>query len=280
MKESYSKSRLQFEGFTSTPPLWKRESFYGLNPFLLSLKIPNPGFDPEQILPELQSNYVLGKRAESFFELAVNSSDQFEVLASRVQISRERITIGELDFLLKDKNINQVTHVELVYKFYIYDPSFSEEMQRWIGPNRKDSLLRKIERLKNHQVPLLHKKETRAILEGLGIDSEKVEQKVFFPASLFVPKHLLNSSFPYLNNDCLTGYWIFRKDFTQEDYSENYFYTPKKQDWPILPHSNNIWYSFEKIKDQVNELLEIKKAPLIWMKTAEGNFERFFIVWW
>ncbi|UJH91562.1 DUF1853 family protein [Antarcticibacterium sp. 1MA-6-2] len=202
----------QFENFISTPTLWINEKFCGLNQFLFKFRS-TALTDPENDFVDLQLTNVLGKRAETFFEHAVKSSNHYKILASRVQIIEEKITLGELDFLLKDQETNQTIHVELVYKFYIYDPSFPKEMQRWIGPNRRDSLLLKINKLKNHQLPLLYQNKSKATLQELWIDTENIEQKVFFPANLFVPKHLLETSFPFINNECITRLLDKQKEF-------------------------------------------------------------------
>ena len=40
--------------------------------------------------------------------------------------------------------LSKILHLELVYKFYLYDKNLGEkEIERWIGPNRSDSLLEK-----------------------------------------------------------------------------------------------------------------------------------------
>ncbi|HSP11054.1 MAG TPA: DUF1853 family protein, partial [Salegentibacter sp.] len=91
----------QLLGYLHTPPLWRGE-LLGLKQFDPSKTLPRELPDPEKAIPSLSSNFVLGKRMESFFELLIQNSVRYKRLANNIQISRDKITLGELDFLLKD----------------------------------------------------------------------------------------------------------------------------------------------------------------------------------
>ena len=108
---------------------------------------------------------VLGKRAEIFFAEAIRQSSHYDLIAQNLQLIHNKQTLGEFDFFLKEQNTQQSLHVELVYKFYVYDSSFKQQLDRWIGPNRKDSLLKKIEHIKSHQFPLLFREESQELLQ-------------------------------------------------------------------------------------------------------------------
>jgi len=52
---------------------------------------------------------------------------------------------------------NKPIHLEIIYKFYLYDPSIGlTQLDHWIGPNRRDSLVKKLTKLKQKQLPLLY----------------------------------------------------------------------------------------------------------------------------
>lgn len=271
---------LQFQGFLATPPLWFKNDLFDLPQF----EFPRaPLLSKEKILagsPSLLTNFVLGKRAESFFQLALAHSERFQVIAQNIQIQREKITLGEIDFLIEDIFKNRQFHIELVCKFYVYDPSFENELERWIGPNRKDSLLQKTEKLKQKQLPLLHKPETGPYLSELNLKSEKLQQEVCFKANLFIPKSLKDKEFEHINNQCVSGFWIHFKEFTETGYGKFQFLAPKKQDWLIDPKYGENWVSFSEIKERIEELLLHKKSPLIWIRTNKEEFEHLFVVWW
>ena len=229
---------------------------------------------------EISPNLVLGKRAEVFFAEAIKQSSTYEVIAQNLQLIHENQTLGEFDFFLKEKSTQQLIHTELVYKFYVYDPSFENELDRWIGPNRKDTLLKKVEHLKSHQFPLLYREESTTLIQQQEIELGKIEQQVCFLANLFVPKSLLQHQFEFINNDCILGYWLHEHEFTEAEYGEFQFYSPKKPDWPVEPQHHQDWKSFHEILKDAKYLLQHQKAALIWMKKDEYTFERFFVVWW
>ncbi len=162
----------------------------------------------------------------------------------------------------------------------MYDPSIENELNRWIGPNRKDSLVRKINHLKNHQLPLLFREESLASLKELKLSPKKIEQKVCFKANLFVPKKLQHSSFSYINQNCIVGFWLHLNEFSAEEYAGFQFYSPKKKDWSIEPTNHHEWKNYTEINKEINYLFQHKKAALLWMKKDEHTFERFFVVWW
>lgn len=267
----------QFTGFLRTPPLWLDTSYFEFPQMMLEELSAPPEIHRELEIP---STLVMGKRVECFFHYYMEHFSREEVTAHNVQIREGKITIGELDFLLRNRQENTVAHIEVVYKFYIYDPAFDQEVHRWIGPNRKDSLVKKLSRLRDRQFPLLYRPETRHLLDRLGIDPEDVTQKVCFKANLFVPFHMLEQEFPLVNNQAIRGFWIRSGAFTPDEFGSFEFFSPKKPDWPAEPESNKTWFSFSEIREQLEELLENEKSPLIWMKLGPGHFSRFFVVWW
>lgn len=269
----------QLQGFMATPPLWEG-NYKGIGQFSL----PESKF-PEKLninreLPSLATNYVLGKRMESFFRLLIKWSPHYQLISNNVQISRNKITLGELDFLLKDLQKNQVIHVELVYKFYVYDPSFNKEEERWIGPNRRDSFLQKLEKLQHKQFPLLYLPETKEFLQSLKLNPRDLIQQSCFKAKLFLPKQFLKKKLPLINQKSISGYWINIYEFNSLDYKDYQFFLPPKQDWPIAPEMAKTWIGFSEALKRIEEAFQRKKSPLLWMKKSETDFERFFVVWW
>lgn len=271
-----NKILFQFEGFLNTPQIWKKKyapyTLYNLEPLPLSKLTAKLNIPPTM---------VLGKRMEMFFKYYVTHFSHEEILAHNEQIIFEKKTLGELDFLLKNSETGKISHVELVYKFYLFDPEISGDNAKWIGPNRRDSFPKKIERLKNRQFPLLHRKETLPLLKSLEIDSREIVQKLCFKAHLFLPKKWMEKrDFKEINPETISGFWIRASEFTKESFGKAVFFSPKKQDWPIHPRHNDTWLNFEEINPQISDLLRRKQSPLVWMKTEEGSFHRFFIVWW
>lgn len=270
----------QLQGFLNTPPLGDKAIFYGFTQFQFPGIQETEYLSPAIEIPELDSNFVLGKRMEIFFDHLLKHSEKYEVIAKNLQIFKEKITLGELDFLVKDRITGTPYHIELVYKFYVYDPSIKDPAARWIGPNRKDSLLHKLTKLEQQQLPLLYKEETREILKSYNLQINEIEQQVCFKASLFLPKNIKEPKTEDINKACFAGYWIRMGDFTASEYGDKLFHAPTKQDWPRDPSTNEEWVTYKTIHFEVRELIQRKRSPLIWMKSGDKNFERFFVLWW
>ncbi|WP_262509654.1 DUF1853 family protein [Mesonia algae] len=225
---------------------------------------------------------VLGKRAEVFFNFTIKNTSRYEMAAQNLQVIHEKKTLGEFDFFLRDRELKEVLHVELVYKFYLFDPSISkdDELKCWIGPNRKDSFLRKINRLKEHQFPLLYRPESEKVLSRIQLNPRQLKQKVCFKANLFVPKNDNQSTYHLINPNAIIGYWMHLNEFTEAEYGQDKYFSPQKKDWPIDPAHLKDWMDFKGILTEIDYLFKHNKAAYVWRKIQNGGYERFFIVWW
>ncbi|MEW7291464.1 DUF1853 family protein [Aquimarina sp. 2304DJ70-9] len=269
----------QYLGFLNTSSISNSQVFFGLTPFNFE-EISKKSTLPNSIDLTINHNEVLGKRAEHFFEYSIRLSPHYEVIAKNIQIFKEKITIGELDFLVKDIHNHKVIHIELVFKFYVYDPNILDEINRWIGPNRKDSLVEKIDKLKNKQLPLLFNDQTKSILDDFNLDVNKIDQQVCYLASLFVPYSFKEKEMQLVNNDSIVGYWIHFEEFIPKKYASFRFYIPKKKDWIVHPRHHEVWHSFDEIYEQIEDLYMQKKSSLLWINNGENSYERIFIIWW
>jgi hypothetical protein len=239
-------------------------------------------YTQDEVIKALATNSKklrLGHQLERYFQFLINNS-YYETLTSNLQIIVNKTTIGELDFILRDTITNQLIHVEIATKFYLYDPSFEDELKRWIGPNRKDSLLQKMDKLQEKQFPLLYHNQTIEVLKILGIDVLEIKQALDFRAQLFVPFHLLETKRPYIDTRNIAGYYLPIIDFTVDYYQEQQYFLPKKLDWLIAPKNNEEWYSFSEVLLEIRASLSNKQSPMLWMKTKENTYAKLFIVWW
>ena len=260
----------RFDGFRNTPFLWKE--------VLEGLKMYTPGELSIIDYPKIDSrpHIRLGKLIEQFVLFELEQDVSVELLESNLQVFRDQITIGELDCLIRQSELN--IHLEIVYKFYLYDPSIPAELDRWVGPNRNDSLVLKLNKLKEKQLPLLYHPETAKLLNGLNLKSAEFIQRLCFKAQLFVPFNLQESSFPFVNNDCIQGFYIRQEDLTL--FTDHTYYIPSKLDWLVEPHRDVAWVSLQTFQNAISELLTSRRSPLCWMKSREGQIQKFFVVWW
>ena len=260
----------RYDGFLQTFCLWKNDAVYQLNQFEIVEK-------SSKINIEIDEKLRLGKYIERFVSYQLKQDHNITIVCENVQIQQEKRTLGELDcIILKDGN---PIHLEIIYKFYVYDNTFGEnELAHFIGPNRKDSLVDKLTKLKEKQLPLLYSKECSAYLKTIDLDSTGIKQQVYFKAQLFVPISNQNRQLTVLNNDCIVGFYSNQKEL--EQFSDCKFYIPIKKNWLIQPHQNVNWLNFSQFKNKSDEYLERNFSPLCWLKKPNGAVEKFFLVWW
>ncbi len=144
----------QLSGFLKSCSLWNSTTKIKLTPFDLthdlSLELTHERYD--EFCKNTTPNQRLGKLVEEFVFEVFTLSKSIEVVAQNVQINKEKISVGEIDCILKE--LDQLIHLEIVYKFYLYDESIDTEqlngeLNRWIGPNRNDNLVKKLTKLKD-----------------------------------------------------------------------------------------------------------------------------------
>ena len=259
---------LRYIGYKNTEQLWHDELF-DIKQYRL---IPQ-----KEIIPQVPAKFLrLGQLVEHFLFSEMNTNSDIEIIEQNIQVIENKITIGELDCLILDNH--KPVHIEIVYKFYLYDESLpGNEIDKWIGPNRNDSLKHKITKLKNKQLPLLHHTKTAEIVNSLGYKSELFDQTVHFKAQLFTPLKFNTNKVDLLNQKCIQGFYISLKEFHL--YTGFSFYIPNKLDWLVEPHDEVNWISFEDCQMYVKIQHLKKRSVLVWIKT-KVSIEKCFIVFW
>lgn len=258
----------KFKEVVRTPHLWKG-NLLGLS----QLIIPTLDVDayPEANHP---LNLRLGKQIESFVDHQLQQTRNVSIIEKNLQIIHQKRTLGEIDFLITQNN--QPIHLEVVYKFYLYNPSVGHnELEHWIGPNNKDCLVYKLEKLKNKQLPLLYKAETKSYLNALNVDLDTIKQYVYFKAQLFIPYESLKTEFEYINTACIKGFYITIDQLHQ--FNQYSFYLPRKHDW-ISPIPLDLkWIDYSAFNTQIKVCEQKKQAPLCWLKSPEGKLSKCFV---
>jgi uncharacterized protein len=260
----------RYLGFLSTPFLWETDAVFNLNQFEITSS-------SNSIDISLDSNLRLGKYVESLVSFELRQQENITILIENLQIQKNKITLGELDcLLLKD---NKPIHLEIIYKFYLYDASVgSSEIEHFIGPNRKDSLIEKLTKLKEKQLPLLYNDTTETYLTSLKLKPNDIKQEVYFKAQLFVPYANKNIELKKLNFNCIVGFYINLNQLYQ--FSDCKFYIPNKKDWLIIPYQNVNWILFDTFKKAAKDYFEQQFSPLCWIKFNNGELKKMFLVWW
>jgi hypothetical protein len=262
--------KLRYKGFLNTPTLWDNASVWELQQFAIEKQ-------HQKIAIDIDNNLRLGKYVERLVSFQISALPNTTILAENLQIQDQRQTVGELDVLLKRDT--QHIHLEVVYKFYVYDPSVGHsEIEHCIGPNRKDSLVEKLDKLKNKQLPLLHTNPCKSYLEPFNLTAKAFVQQVYFKAQLFLPYHQPNITLKTLNTNCVMGIYCNFKELLH--FKTYKFYCPEKKDWLITPHTGVNWISYTTLRPLAQTYVEEQYAILLWAKSPTGILKKLMLVWW
>ncbi|MDY3331531.1 MAG: DUF1853 family protein [Pelistega sp.] len=208
----------------------------------------------------------LGLYAEDLLRLTLKHSGSIELIAQHFpiqeQLTKGSRTIGELDYIWED-TLTQITyHWELAVKLFLYIPEDSpiqrthyewqvednalltngtdtnqlNYLDRFIGTQKKDTLLRKLLHLQKKQLPLAQHPKVR---ETLNLDL--TQSACFIKGWLFYPLHpqqthswqeyavTLPKDNSWLNPNHRKGWWLMADDFKLR------LSIPNQYRWKILP---------------------------------------------
>lgn len=216
-----------------------------------------------------------GKRMELYFEAWLKTKTHLEIVAMSTQIMDSGKTLGELDYLLLDHAREQIVHLELAVKFYLLNPAHPKQ---WIGPNRKDALPDKINKLSTRQFPLWHHSATRQSLKEIALPNWPLSQQLCFKAMLFTPIDGDYPISPDINPKAIAGKWLTPVQL--RDYRECGFYVPPKYQWANAPETCPHWMPYDEANALIDELLQKHQSPMVWYRMPDGQTGRIFVVWW
>lgn len=257
-----------YNAILQTPELWFDQSIVGIEQYPLRNSVPFKNL--------INIEKRLGVVVEECIFEAIHNAPNSQVLLKNLQIIDQQVTLGELDCIFQSNE--QKYHLEIAYKFYLFDPTFDNENHLcWIGPNRKDSFKEKLFKLKEKQLPLIHHSKTAELLSQHGL-AAPLKQVVCFKAQLFIPTQFASNEFQKINSECIQGYYYRLKEL--EEFSENRFYLPSKQAWTLEPTQHVSWISFREFKSQLQLMFNQKRSPMFWHKDSKGNMAKAFAVWW
>ncbi len=261
----------QYIGFLNSSDLFLESPFVPIENYKLKT------YKPNIKRLNIPSSMRLGNRVEQFIFDNLNQNKDIEWIEKNIQIIEDKVTLGELDCIFLENNT--FVHLEIVYKFYLYDENEgNSQLEHWIGPNRKDSLVQKLEKLQQKQFPLLFHPKVKANFKNRPINFKNIQQKTIFKAKLFVPFQKEIEILKPINPECNKGFYIHFKNLFL--IQENLFYVPSKLNWLSDPIIDVSWCDYKTFLLKIEKDITNQKSPLCWMKTSEEKITSFFVVWW
>lgn len=274
----------QYQGFFQTHDLWAHAPQTAPIPLLLppTNRVLSPSYKQLQhwqknCSPKLR----IGRQVEYFLQYYLYQQPNIKQLQHSLQIiTEEKKTLGELDFLYYETQKQQWYHLEQCFKFYLYDPTAGDhEYEHWIGAHRHDSLAQKLHKLLHHQFPLLYHPATQPYLTARNI-STPIQPQLSYKAALFLP---YGHTFPKdstLNPACLRGYWLSWSTFLRQAPTAAQYYLPNKQHWAVSPAQITNWQTYTEVFPTLKQALEKGRAPLCWLRLANGHYVQWWLVPW
>lgn len=155
-----------------------------------------------------QSQYRLGLYFEDLVRIYLKYFVQPVELKSNIQVFHDKTTVGEYDFLLALKDGSKI-HLETAVKFYLCtNPDGPDSYRDFIGPNRKDCLANKWQRLLEHQLSLSATAPGMHQASSMGLQPD--QSNLLLKGYLFYPFECWQaaSSIPSLNPAHGRGWWL------------------------------------------------------------------------
>lgn len=109
---------------------------------------------PESLNQKMQQckSHFLGSYFEALFSFAIEHLSTLTLIVEHLQIQAKGKTLGEVDMLVKTPE-GVFYQFEIAVKFYLERPD--NYPHHWLGPNKNDSLLKKVSRAREHQLMIL-----------------------------------------------------------------------------------------------------------------------------
>lgn len=259
------------QGFLASSLLWSNTQF-DLEQFVIKYGV----LDYTRLLP-IPNKLRLGHQVEHIFFELLKVSNHYKVLAHSIQLIEHKQTLGELDFIIKSLDTDEIIHIELAYKFYLLDLNMEGPIEGLVGPNRGDAFTYKINKTKHKQLPLLYSDAARKLLD---IDIDKVIQKVAFYGQIYIPFDLEKVDLGVLNPNCIKGYYMNIDRFVQGDFESYKFHFPTKSNWIHIPYQNVKWMKYQSTLELIKERHSAYRSPMIWVDKGNGQIDKMFVTHW
>ena len=218
---------------------------------------------PELIQREIrqQSRYRLGLYFEDLVRIYLKYFIQPIELKSNIQVFHDKTTVGEYDFLMQLRGGRKI-HLETAVKFYLCTRETGPDSYAdFIGPNRRDCLENKWQRLMKHQLTL---SETRA-----GIDQALDVGLAPDTTSLLLKGYLFYSyqdwraapSTGSINTNHLRGWWMTVSEAEQLNEQPSRYALLMKPSW--LSAAVMKWHATQDLAALLADIQQITTPMLV-----------------
>jgi len=177
-----------------------------------------------------QRDYRLGHRFETLLSYWFKHNGRHEILAQNLQVQDHNRTIGEFDFIVKDRLTHKIQHWEVACKFYI-GINDTSKAEHWVGPMLKDRLDIKYHSMRSRQSKLSAHPAAKTQLKRLNMLID--EHICLIKGRLFHPLRSSSKVYPnFVSSVHQRGQWARIDDFLKYFQSQKILWQPlDKNQW-------------------------------------------------
>jgi hypothetical protein len=184
------------------------------------------------------------------------------------QIESKGKTLGEVDMLVETPE-GELHQFEIAIKFYLERPDLYPH--DWIGPNKNDSLLKKVTRAREHQLSILQTEDGSAAIGHITKNREIKSDLLIFGRLYSALNNQQDIALWLTQNE--RGGWIRESDFMLLMTNFSHFYVLDKPHWMSFPSMNDkfILFSPESARHLVGEFLKDDRPKHVFLYHAESK---------
>lgn len=226
--------------------------------------------DSQPLLDRLaqSKSHFLGSYFEALFSFAIEHLSQLQLIKEHFQITEAGKTLGEVDLLVRLPT-GEIHQLEIAVKFYLQRPDLAPN--DWVGPNKNDSLYKKVSRARQHQLTILSTSAGQQWLEQHKLSTEVQANLVIF-GRLYKALDTLPAIKDWLADDAFGG-WIRASEFMLLQEFFSHFCLLHKPHWMSEPVDNEkfTFFSKENAYNLVGFFLQDERPIHLFMNSASES---------
>ncbi|WP_028024977.1 DUF1853 family protein [Enterovibrio calviensis] len=178
------------------------------------------------VAPTISPGYTGGHRIGFYYQWLVRqcieSHPKYQLVTEEIQVAKDGRTLGAVDFVVKNP-AGELEHWEVAIKFYL---AFDTD---WHGPNAKDTLAKKYEKMVHQQLLLSESEAYQTQYPEFPIKHRKLLMQGRLYTNPFIPEPKIQ--FPSVTPESVSGNWCWPSQLplTQQ------FYHLKRHQWLEAP---------------------------------------------
>lgn len=223
---------------------------------------------------EHQRSHRLGFYHEALWHYFLDSYPQFELIAHNLPIRDATRTIGEFDFILRNRQDGLIYHLEVATKYYLEHRVNAQTF--WIGPSLKDRFDIKARHLIDHQINLSETLPGNEALAQLGVLKPN---KVIAVGGMLFYQYPTNDLDPYTAPEHSHAYHMTLDTFKRRE-NQAQWALVKRRDWlaPLYKLRKDIeTFSSDEIANHLEHEFDNDSQPVMIARIDQSEHHAYYV---